>query len=295
MFRSRTSRLLAAAVVLCAAVLVVVLLSGGSDEDGERKDAAAPTRDTAARARPEAPPARRKRPRPRRLTDAQAIERVRKVTPWVTEGDTRRKLVALTFDDGPGPITPTLLAELRRLRVRATFFQVAQMVHRFPDVARREDGGPFASGSHTSSHARLTTLGPAGQRAEIAGGADALDQNSGEYPRLFRPPYGAWDEGTIRELRRKRMLMVLWSVTSRDWKSPGTPAIADRVIRQVRPGAIVLLHDFGGLTREPTLRALPRIVRALRRKGYRFVTVPEMLRLAPPRARPPRPASPYPP
>jgi peptidoglycan-N-acetylglucosamine deacetylase len=90
------------------------------------------------------------------------------------------------------------------------------------------------------------------------------------------------------------MLMVLWSVTSRDWTAPGEDAIVAKVIREVRPGGIVLLHDFGGLTREPTLRAVPRIVRALRHKGYRFVTVPEMMRKAPPRHRPPRPAAPYP-
>ena len=137
-------------------------------------------------------------------------------------------------------------------------------------------------------------MGAAGQRSEVEGGAKTVDQNGGSYPRMFRPPYGAWNARTIKELRRHRMLMVLWSVTSRDWTSPGMPAIAAKVIREVRPGAIVLLHDFGGVTREPTLHAIPRIVHALRRRGYRFVTVPEMLRRAPPRRRPPRPSSPYP-
>ena len=290
MLPSRARWIAAAAVALCSAVVAVVLLAGGGDEGrvaGSAPGAVADRRDGP-------PPAPRDRPKPRRLTDAQVIERARKVTPWVLEGDTRRKLVALTFDDGPGPITPALQAELRRLRVPATFFQVAQMTGRSPDVARQEYRRPFAAGSHTLSHARLTELGPAGQRAEIGGGADAIVRNGGRYPRLFRPPYGAYDDATLRELKRRRMLMVLWSVTSRDWKVPEENAIAGRVIRQVRPGAIVLLHDFGGVTREPTLRALPRIVRALRRKGYRFVTVPRMLREAPPRRRPPRPPSPYP-
>jgi peptidoglycan/xylan/chitin deacetylase (PgdA/CDA1 family) len=180
------------------------------------------------------------------------------------------------------------------MHVPATFFQVAQAVNERPDVARREHQGPFAVGSHTASHAHLPAIGVPGQRREITGGAKTVDQNAGSYPRMFRPPYGEWNQQTIEELKRHRMLMVLWSVTSRDWTAPGEGAIVDKVIREVRPGGIVLLHDFGGLTREPTLHAVPRIVRALRRKGYRFVTVPDMMRMAPPRHRPPRPAAPYP-
>lgn len=230
----------------------------------------------------------------KRLSDAQAIERVRRVTPWVSRGQTRKKLIALTFDDGPGPMTPALQAELHRLRVPATFFQVAQLVDSHPDAARAGHRRPFATGSHTVSHARLTRLSPESQRSEIAGGADAIKRNSGAYPRLFRPPYGAWNDATVATLKRRRALMVFWSISSRDWRLPNDHAIAQRVIRQAHPGAIVLMHDFGGLTREPTLRAVPRIVRALRRKGYRFVTVPEMLRQAPPLRSLPRPPSPYP-
>jgi peptidoglycan-N-acetylglucosamine deacetylase len=288
--RSRASQILVALAALCAVVVAVVLIAGGGAEERSAKvRAGAGDRAAAPRADRPVRPARR-----RRITEAQAIERVRRITPWVTQGHTHRKLVALTFDDGPGPLTPALMAELRRLRAPATFFQVAQMVDQRPGVARREHKPPFAVGSHTASHARLSRIGPGAQAAEIAGGAKAIDRNSGTYPRLFRPPYGAWNQATVKELRRHRMLMVLWSVTSRDWTSPGTPAIASKVIREVRPGGIVLMHDFGGITREPTLRAVPRIVHALRRKGYRFVTVPDMMRLAPPRRRPPRPASPYP-
>jgi peptidoglycan-N-acetylglucosamine deacetylase len=290
-FRSRASRFLLAAVALCAAlVLVVVALAGGSDGSGSQATKAS----AGATGSPDAPRSAPRKPKARRLTGEQAIERVRRVTPWVTEGETRRKLVALTFDDGPGPITPALLSKLRRMHVPATFFQVAQTVNEHPDVARSEHEPPFAVGSHTASHAHLPDVGGSGQRDEIARGAKTVDENSGNYPRMFRPPYGEWNDQTLKELRRHRMLMVLWSVTSRDWTSPGEDAIVAKVIREVRPGGIVLLHDFGGLTREPTLRAVPRIVRALRRKGYRFVTVPEMMKKAPPRHRPPRPASPYP-
>jgi peptidoglycan/xylan/chitin deacetylase (PgdA/CDA1 family) len=227
-------------------------------------------------------------------SDDQVIERVRRITPWVTKGDTHKKLVALTFDDGPGPLTPAFLAELRRLHAPATFFQVAQSVNAYPHTARVEQRPPFAVGSHTGTHAHLPAIGPGGQRREITGGARTVDQIGHKYPRMFRPPYGEWNDATLDELRRHRMLMVLWTITSSDWTGIGADAIAQKVVNGVHPGSIVLMHDFGGVTREPTLHALPRIVRALRRKGYRFVTVPRMLREAPPRHRPPRPPAPYP-
>jgi len=203
-------------------------------------------------------------------------------------------MIALTFDDGPGPITPALLAELKRLKAPATFFQVSSQAQGNPDLAEVEGERPFAAGSHTASHARLSKLGPAAQRAEIVGGARGVAEATGHKPHLFRPPYGAYDDATLRVLRREKALMVLWTFSAYDWKHPDADYIARRVLRLARPGAIVLMHDAGGFTRVPTLKALPRIVRGLRRKGYRLVTVPRLLRDAPPPHRSPRPRSPYP-
>ena len=216
------------------------------------------------------------------------------MTPYISRGSARGKLVALTFDDGPGPITPALMGELRRLRAPATFFQVADLVHSNPGVARRTQDRPFAVGSHTISHPYLSRLPFDAQRREIEGGAAAIEATRGRYPKLFRPPYGHWNDDTVKAVKRARMLMVFWSVSSRDWLISDPDALARRVIRLTRPGGIVLMHDFGGVTREPTLQAVPIIVRGLRRKGYRFVTVPRLLRDAPPERRPPRPPRPYP-
>ena len=299
MLRScRLIALVAAAVAaaLVGAVVVAVLASGGSGDGGARRlsgGSGGADEHRLDRARRSGKPRRRGTGK-RRLTDAQAVERVRRMTPWISRGGRRGRLVALTFDDGPGPITPALLAGLRRRRVPATFFQVADLVHAHPDLARAAQRPPFAVGSHTASHPYLSKLGPAAQRREIEGGAAAIEAAGGRYPRLFRPPYGHWNDATVRAARRNRMLMVFWSVSSRDWIHPDPRVIARRVVSRVRPGAIVLMHDFGGVTREPTLQAVPIIVRALRRKGYRFVTVPRMLRDAPPERRPARPPSPYP-
>lgn len=236
-----------------------------------------------------------KPPKPTRpLSDAAAIERVRRRSPWLVRGSSKGRLIALTFDDGPGPITASLLAELKRLGVPATFFQVGQQAQGNPSLAREESARPFAFGSHTTSHARLSELGPDAQRREIVGGAATVGGATGHRPRLFRPPYGAYDDATLRVLRRERALMVLWTYSAYDWKHPDADYIARRVLRLARPGAIVLMHDAGGVTRVPTLQALPRIVHGLRRKGYRLVTVPRLLRDAPPEHRSPRPRSPYP-
>ena len=214
--------------------------------------------------------------------------------PYITRGGRRGKLIALTFDDGPGAITPALLETLRRLRAPATFFPLGAAALSDPALARTEERGLFRTGSHTRAHARLTTLDPAGQQAEVASGADAVAATTGKRPRLFRPPYGAWDEATVRAARRERALIVFWTVSSYDWRTLDADAITRRVLRLAEPGAIVLLHDAGGTTRQPTLEAVPRIVQGLRRRGYRLVTVPRLLRDAPPERRPPRPPSPYP-
>lgn len=286
MSRSHTSVLLALAAV--AVVVAVVAASLGS---GDRRRAVSGSVDV-PKPRPDRPAKRR--PRKPRLTEAQAVERVRRMTWYVDRGSARGKLVALTFDDGPGPITPALVAELRRLRVPATFFQVADVVDGNPGMARATQERPFAVASHTISHPYLDKLSLAEQLREIEGGAAAVAASGGRYPKLFRAPYGHWNADTVRAAKRARVLNVFWSVSSRDWLISDPRALARRVIRLTRPGGIILMHDFGGVTREPTLRAVPIIVRALRREGYRFVTVPRLLRDAPPARRPPRPPSPYP-
>jgi peptidoglycan/xylan/chitin deacetylase (PgdA/CDA1 family) len=228
-------------------------------------------------------------PRSRRPRDARAIRRVLSYTPYVSSGGRRGRLIALTFDDGPGPYTRRIVRTLRRMRVRATFFQVGQMVSRYPRVARLVRRR-FVVAGHTLSHPPLARLRWRAQRAEMAAGA----ARTHAIPGLFRPPYASFDRATLGLLRRQRVLMVLWSVDSLDYELPGRDVIVRRVVRAAHPGAIVLMHDAGG-PRGQTAAALPAIVRQLRRRGYRFVTVPELLRKAPPpkRQKLPRGAGPH--
>jgi peptidoglycan/xylan/chitin deacetylase (PgdA/CDA1 family) len=202
-----------------------------------------------------------------------AVDRVRAYAPVVSHGSRRRRVVALTFDDGPGPFTWRVVRELQRMHVAATFFQVGRQAAEYPWAARLV-ARSFAVGDHTFSHAALARLHWAAQLREVRWGGAARGQ-------LFRPPYESYDRQTLGVMRVERKLMVLWDVDARDWTRPGVGRIVTNVVRRVRPGSIVLLHDGGGV-RWQTVAALPLIVRQLRARGYRFVTVPRMMRVAPP-------------
>ena len=216
-----------------------------------------------------------------RAQENAAIDRARALTPFVRLAGRQHPLVALTFDDGPGPFTDRLLDELERLRVPATFFVVGYQLPDFAPQLQREVDLGMTIGDHTADHASLALLSPRDQRAQIVGDATELHSYGAPYPRLFRPPYGSYDATTHRLLRRQRMLSVLWSVDSEDYTRPGVGAIVRNVVGAVRPGSIVLLHDAGG-DRSQTIAALPRIVAALRRAGYGFVSVPRLLLENPP-------------
>jgi peptidoglycan-N-acetylglucosamine deacetylase len=221
--------------------------------------------------------------RERRREDA-AIDRALARTPFVRFAGSQHRLIALTFDDGPGPYTGALLAALQRLHVPATFFVVGRELAAFgPATLQRQVELGMPVGDHTVAHANLTQLPPRGQRDEIVGDARQLVAGDAPWPRLFRPPYGAYDEATRRILHRQRMLTVLWSIDSEDYTRPGAAAIARNVVSSARPGSIVLMHDAGG-DRSETIAALDPIVARLRRRGYDFVTVPRLLLENPPPA-----------
>lgn len=214
--------------------------------------------------------------------EREAVQNVRARTPWITQAGERRREVALTFDDGPGPDTPAILDVLRRHAVKATFFTVGTMEIAFHASTRAAFHAGHAIANHTESHAHLTALAGDSQREQIDAQTERLRLAGVAAPDLFRPPYGEFDFQTLRLLHQRRMLLVLWSVDSEDYRRPGTDAIVRNVLTRTRPGAIVLLHDGGG-DRSQTVAALPRIIRGLRVRGYRLVTVPRLLLDNPPR------------
>jgi peptidoglycan/xylan/chitin deacetylase (PgdA/CDA1 family) len=197
--------------------------------------------------------------------------------PTVFNGPTNKHEIALTFDDGPWPDTPQFLHILEREHVHATFFQIGEQVGtygRSVDPRMLADGDVI--GDHTWTHANVSGDGPfaAGQIAETAA---AIRRVTGGFtPCLFRPPGGASSSALVREARSMGFTTIEWNVDPRDWARPGTAAIYQNVVGNARNGAIVLQHDGGG-DRSETLAALPQEIATLRSRGYRFVTVTELL------------------
>lgn len=184
--------------------------------------------------------------------------------------------VALTFDDGPWPAQSRQIVRiLERYRAPATFFLVGYLAERYPSLVRLEARAGMRIGNHSWDHPIDPAFGDLSEtRISQEIGRTAQELSSlGMQVKLFRPPGGSWDERVMAETHRERMRLVTWSVDPKDWR-PGTSArqIAKRVLGSVRAGSIVLLHDGGG-DRRATIRALPRIIRGIRRRGLRLVAI----------------------
>jgi peptidoglycan/xylan/chitin deacetylase (PgdA/CDA1 family) len=185
------------------------------------------------------------------------------------------RAVALTFDDGPSIYTARILNVLARMHARATFFVVGRLAEDYPRLVRRELAAGMEVGSHSYSHPYQPPFDrqPHGAiRDEIARGGDVLAQ-LGRAPTLFRPPGGSFSPYVIEAAGSAGERIVLWSVDPTDWKAGTTSKqIVRRVLDAVEPGSIVVLHDGGG-DRTATARALPRIVRGIRRKGLQLALI----------------------
>jgi len=190
-----------------------------------------------------------------------------------------RREVAIGFDDGPAPLTPAFVAMLERNHARATFFMIGQQVSRgWRGTLIRELRDGDVLGDHTFTHPDLLRTGPV--RGQMSSTLRAIRSLTGYTPCVFRPPYGAYDQSIVRTARSLGLATVLWNVDPTDWALPGTAAIEQRVLAQVKPGSIILSHDGGG-PRGETLAAYPAIMAALRGRGFHIVTIPELLGFRP--------------
>jgi peptidoglycan/xylan/chitin deacetylase (PgdA/CDA1 family) len=197
-----------------------------------------------------------------------------------SRGAPREKIIALTFDDGPHPRTCTAILDvLRHEGVRATFFPVGFRLQQYPELLDRIIAEGHEVGNHTWDHQRLSILPPEKVRWEIRSVRDLVYRRTGFVPALVRPPGGTYDTRVLKICRDEGFEVCLWSANAGDWKPMTANEIVAKVLEQVRPGAVVLMHD----ERIQTAQALPRIIHALRDQGYRFVTASE-LRGAPPPA-----------
>jgi peptidoglycan/xylan/chitin deacetylase (PgdA/CDA1 family) len=205
-----------------------------------------------------------------------AIDRTLAYTPYVRVAGAQHREVALTFDDGPGPFTPKVVSILQRENVPATFFQVGTLQKYFHDATSEIVAKGYPIGDHTWAHAPMSKLSRRDQQSQLLKEISATGDYGAPFPRMFRPPYGLWNPTTLSILRSYKMLMVLWTTDTDDYRRPGSDVIVRRVLNGARPGAIILMHDAGG-NRQDTVDALPQIISGLRARGYKMVTIPRLL------------------
>ena len=281
--RARRRAVAAVAAVLLIAPAIVVLLArvsgpGATARAGRRLEASVQP----ASRRPSPATARANAARELLVHEDEAIDRVLQRQPFIAAGGSERREIALTFDDGPGPYTPRLLDELERVHVPATFFEIGFMFRWFHGSITRELRMGDVIGDHTETHPMMAQLSLAAQPSEILDQTGWVRKYGGPFPRLWRPPYGSYNAQTLAILHQGHMLMVLWTVETDDYLRPGVGVIVHNALAGARPGAIILMHDAGG-DRSQTIAALPLIVHALRKRGYKLVTVPQLILDDPPR------------
>lgn len=186
---------------------------------------------------------------------------------------TGNKVIALTFDDGPGPHTAHLLDILDQYGAKATFFLIGSKVSSQANVVRSIQARGHQLGNHSWSHPELPKL-PVDQIAsEVDRTNEAIRQATGVTPAILRPPYGAVNGAVLEQLRLRGMSSILWSVDTRDWADRNSDIVCSRAVAGARPGAIILMHDI----HQTSVNAMPCILSALKQQGYSFVTVQGLL------------------
>jgi peptidoglycan/xylan/chitin deacetylase (PgdA/CDA1 family) len=188
---------------------------------------------------------------------------------------TRLNCIALTFDDGPNPITtPQIVSTLEQFHVPASFFMVGSRVAGNGPLLRRMQADGYEIGNHSWSHPNLTTLPDDQVRQQVQATQDAITATGVPAPKLFRPPYGAVDVRTESDIN---MPILMWNEDPRDWAAESPAQVIQAVEASAKPGGIVDMHDIYHVT----ANALPQIISDLQTRGFHFVTVSELLQLTP--------------
>ncbi|MDP5017782.1 polysaccharide deacetylase family protein [Anabaena sp. UHCC 0187] len=189
-----------------------------------------------------------------------------------------KKVIALTFDDGPWPSsTAKVLDILKKNNIKGTFFVVGQNVKNYPDLTKRVVTDGHVIANHTWHH-WYHHMNAQAAAYEVANTSDIIYQTTGVKTSLFRPPGGIMSNGVAAYAKSNKYAVIMWSADSMDYARPGIPRLINNIFREAKPGGIVLMHDGGG-DRSHTVTALPEIISKFRKQGYEFVTVPELLEM----------------
>ena len=194
------------------------------------------------------------------------------------------KIVALTFDDGPSPEwTPKILDELKEAQIKATFFMLGDHVQRYPEIARRVVAEGHEIGNHTYDHHVLLYYKKDELEKEIKEAEKTINNVTGRTTRYFRPPKAWLSSREKRKIEEMGYKIVLWSLNSKDWVTFHDKQITAYILKRIQPGDIILFHDSGGVftaeggNRKQTVKAISRLAKKLKEKGYRFVTISELM------------------
>lgn len=192
--------------------------------------------------------------------------------------NTNQKVIALTFDDGPSPQgTLQVLEILKKNNIKATFFMIGQNVKNFPHLAKAVVAEGHAVANHTWSHS-YHNLNEAGAAREIDRTAAIIYETTGVKTALFRPPGGYLNNGLVAYARKKNYAVAMWSSDSMDYRRPSVPVFIKSALKGATSGGMVLMHDGGG-NRTHTVQALPQLIIEYQKRGYKFVTVPELMEM----------------
>jgi peptidoglycan-N-acetylglucosamine deacetylase len=197
----------------------------------------------------------------------------------ITHGKCVEKKVAITLDDGPNPESSHKSFQIAKRYGRLSIFVSGSAAARFPDLVREADELGFSVGIHGYSHLMMSKLSWQEQKDELERSAEIVEEITGEKPTLFRPPWGSFNENTQELLLSRGMHLINWDVDSTDYLSLSTEEIAEKVLSQVKPGSIVLFHDADefGNPRNKINEVLSVIFEELKKRGYEFVTVDELI------------------
>src|SRR5438034_8239772 len=188
--------------------------------------------------------------------------------------------IAMTFDDGPSAtLTPKLLDLLAAHHIKVTFFVIGENVAEHPQIVARAAREGHEIANHSWSHPNFGKMSQESVRSQLQRTDDAIKNATGKRPTLLRPPYGSITE------REKHWIhdefgydIILWDVDPLDWKRPGPAVVRSRILKETRPGSIVVSHDIN----PGTIEAMPSTLDELQAKGFKFVTVSELIDMATP-------------
>jgi peptidoglycan/xylan/chitin deacetylase (PgdA/CDA1 family) len=194
--------------------------------------------------------------------------------------------IALTFDDGPSAkLTPKLLDLLAAHHIKATFFLIGENAAEFPSIVAREAKEGHEIGNHSWSHPNFGKMSDDGIRTQLRKTDDAIRSAIGSSPTLLRPPYGSITPRQKRWINQEfGYKIALWDVDPLDWRRPGPAVVCNRIVKNTRGGSIVLAHDI----HPGTIEAMPCVLKELEDKGFKFVTVSELIAMQTPI--PPKPS-----